>query len=129
MTTIGDFGWRGEGYSHSIVYDQKFAEKWNYVAQTDYVNTNLPGDNQYGLNQYLFYTVNDCLKYGARFEWWKNSSESVYSLTAGVNYKPHANVVVRPEIRHQWAGADDEINAFGIPVDETIFGVDAIVTF
>ena len=52
----------------------------------------------YGVNQYLFYTMNDCWKFGGRMEWWKSNTvtgeeTSFYELTGGVNYQPHANVV------------------------------------
>jgi hypothetical protein len=38
-----------------------------------------------------------------------------------VNIKPHANLNIRPEIRHDWQPG----NRF----DVTTFGIDAIVTF
>ena len=48
-------------------------------------------------------------------------------ITGGVNYKPHANVVVRPEIRYNWT---NESVANGTEdFNNTVFGIDAIVTF
>jgi outer membrane scaffolding protein for murein synthesis (MipA/OmpV family) len=38
-----------------------------------------------------------------------------------VNYRPQANIIVRPEVRIDWSPAAD--------YDESYFGVDAIVTF
>lgn len=135
LTTAGKLGWVGEGYAHSIVVDKKFEddfEKFNYVLQSDLVNTNagvFGGDtyHTFGINQYLFYTVNDCLKAGARVEWWKANGVSYHEITGGVNYKPHANVVIRPEIRYQWSPA--AANPVGIPDQQTIFGIDTILTF
>jgi hypothetical protein len=129
IMTAGDLGVRGEGYSHSIVADLTITDKINYVAQSDLVETNSGGDHQVGLNQYLFYTVNDCLKAGVRGEWWKTSGVSFYEVTGGVNYKPHANLIVRPEVRYQWSRNTAFANAAGIPINDAIFGVDAIVTF
>ena len=45
-------------------------------------------------------------------EWWKSNtvtgeSTSFYELTGGINYKPHANVVIRPEIRYNWTPGDE----------------------
>jgi len=127
IATAGDFGpARGNGYSHSIVIDTALTDKLNYVIQSDYLNTNgssIGGGNEddIGINQYFIYSVNDCLGLGTRMEWWKDEGTSFYAATFGVNYRPQANVVLRPEIRHDWQPA----NRF----DQTTFGVDAIVTF
>jgi len=130
-TCIGDFGARGEGYMHSIILDTALTDKWQHVIHSDLVETNAGGDHQYSVVNYLFYTINDCLKAGTRAEWWHASGQSVYEITTGVNVKPHANLVVRPEVRYQWTSDDTAaVNNFGITTDEqVIFGVDAIVTF
>lgn len=135
ISTAGNLGWRSnntDGYTHSVVVDVTLNDCMEYVAQSDYVHTN-DSDYDIGLNQYLFYTLNDCWAVGGRFEWWKSdvnsadNSVSYYEITTGVNYKPHANVVVRPEVRWDWT--DDEV-AIGNPTyDETVFGIDAIFTF
>jgi hypothetical protein len=130
-------GRRGEGYSHSVVLDLTLSEKLNYVIQSDYVSLDTnPGHNdEYGLNQYLIYTVNDCWGVGSRLEWWNSDagfnhggqnapaggSHSYYAATFGANYKPHANVVIRPEYRHDWFPHGD--------YSQNIVGIDAIFTF
>ncbi len=121
ITTLGDFGVRGEGYSHSIVLDYGVTEKLNYVFQSDLVETNAGADHQFGINQYLLYTFNDCLRAGARVEWWKNAGASQYEATFGINIKPDANVTVRPEVRHDWNPA--------LHQNFTTFATDVIVTF
>jgi Putative beta-barrel porin-2, OmpL-like. bbp2 len=135
MSTAGNLGWRSndqDGYSQSLVGDVTMSDNVEYVIQSDYVQTQ-SGFYAIGVNQYLFYTVSDCLKAGGRFEWFKtdnfspNDSVSYYEATLGVNYKPHANVVVRPEVRWDWTNAENTIN---IPnYDETVFAIDAIFTF
>ncbi len=53
-------------------------------------------------------------------------------MTAGVNVRPHANVVIRPELRYQWAPTVERggANPAGLPSgNSAIFGVDAILTF
>ncbi|WP_231734150.1 outer membrane beta-barrel protein [Calycomorphotria hydatis] len=142
IVTAGDFGDtqlgnRGSGYSHSVVLDVNLSDNMNYVFQTDYVDANTADALQYGINQYLFYTINDCLAAGARFEWWRPDTAQgqvdVYEFTAGVNVRPHANLVIRPEWRYQWASND--VLAAGAVGDGSglfngsIFGVDAILTF
>jgi hypothetical protein len=129
ITTIGDFGWRGEdGYMQSVVVDTTLTENLNYVFQSDFLRVDSTGEDNVGINQYLFYTVNDCLALGSRVEWWKTDpltaglgSQSVYGATFGANIRPHANFVVRPEIRQQWSPAQD--------FDDTIFGIDVIATY
>ncbi|MGI9455207.1 MAG: outer membrane beta-barrel protein [Aeoliella sp.] len=143
ILTAGTFGQRSlgaDGYSHSIVFDTAVSCNLNYVFQSDLVSYNdfgLGGGSQVGINQYLFYTVNDCVSLGTRFEWWKsdgvvaaNDSASSYAWTYGLNYKPHANIVIRPEVRHNWLPAE---NAFiannGTDFNQTVFGIDAIFTY
>lgn len=132
LTTYGNLGWVGNGYAHSIVIDKKLSDKWNYVLLSDNVSTDkgVFGGNTYhtiSTSNYVFYTINECLKAGVRAEWWKADSVSYYELTGGVNFRPKANVVFRPEIRKQWSPAGP--NPIGIPNPQTIFGIDMIITF
>jgi hypothetical protein len=129
MTTIGDFGVREEGYSHSLVFDVCVSDDLNYVMQSDLVSTNddpSGANDQFGINQYLIYQVNDCVAAGTRLEWWKSDGVSTYGATFGVNVRPHSNIVIRPEVRHQWTPAGTLATG---NQDETIFGVDAIFSF
>ncbi len=69
-----------------------------------------------------------------RNEWTKVDGVSYNSFTAGVNFKPHANVVIRPEYRYNYSAAGDNMpaggrNPLGIEVNQSILGVDAIVTY
>ena len=132
----GDMGVNGEGYNHSVVADFALSDKWQYVFQTDYVHLNF---DSIGVNNFLFYTINDKLKLGGRAEWWKTNLltggpwESAYQVTAGVNIMPTANVTIRPEYRYQW-GSGAITNLAGnsgqnAVVDDGIFGIDCIVTF
>lgn len=129
VTTFGDLGWRGEGYSHSIVMETAVSDNLTYVLQSDLLNSNiggaavngLAGGHQYGINQYLLYDLNDCLAVGGRFEWWKNSGVSWYDATLGLNYKPHANITLRPEIRHDWVPS--------VGFEQHSVGMDMIVTY
>ena len=138
ISTAGNFGWRGdEAYSHSLLFDVGVTDNLNYVFQSDLVRVNGTGEDNVGINQYLLYSVSDCLGLGARMEWWKgdvltgyaphggvlpaSGSLSYYAATFGANIRPHANIVIRPEVRIDWSPAAD--------YDESYFGVDAIFTF
>lgn len=130
ITTIGDLGWREEGYAHSLVVDVALTDDLNYVAQTDLVETNAANDHQVGLNQYLLYTVNDCLSVGGRMEWWKSAGVSHYEATFGLNIRPHANLVIRPEVRQDWAPGGNSMVGNGADSDNfTTWGIDAVVTY
>ena len=122
ITTVGDFGSREEGYAHSLVLDVGLTDDLNYIFQTDLVSTNAGAANdEVGINQYLIYTINDCLGVGTRVEWWKSDGNSQYEATWGVNIRPLANVVIRPEIRYDWNP--------GTGNDFTTFGIDSILTY
>lgn len=140
MMTGGDLGWRGDGYSHSNVVDFTLSSKWQYVFQSDLLDTdsNSAATNDalsYGATNYLFYTINDCWKWGTRAEWWKsnqvtNTSTSFYEVTTGLNYKASANLLIRPEVKFNWCPAEDAYEtATGAEFNDTLFGVDAIYTF
>jgi hypothetical protein len=74
----------------------------------------------------LIYRLNDCWAVGGRLEWWKRDGSSVWEATAGVNWKPHPNFVLRPEIKYNSGAA---LATLGLPDKSTIFGIDAILTF
>ncbi len=140
-TVVGDFGSRGEGYMHSVVISAQLLDDLEYVIQHDLMDSN-GGDYQVGVNQYLFYTINDWLAVGTRQEWWRArfpgtgvaDPVSVYGSTFGANIKPNGNLTIRPEIKYQWspgingagpAGPTGLYDDFG----EWIFGVDAVWVF
>ncbi|MCH2113677.1 MAG: porin [Pirellulales bacterium] len=120
ITTYGNFGARDLGqddsYSHSIVLDVALTDNVNYVLQSDLVGIDalvgdgqtrapITGNDQVGINQYLFYTYNDILTFGSRIEWWKSDGQSNFEYTSGVNVKLLDNLVMRPEFRKDWIPA------------------------
>ncbi len=130
ITTIGDTGFRGsDAYTHSIVMIANLSENLEYVLQSDLLQIDSTREDNVGLNQYLFYTVNDCVKLGGRFEWWKtdplvlnpSGNLSFYNATFGVNLKPHANIIIRPEFRSDWVPATN--------FNEDSFNIDVIALF
>lgn len=136
ISTYGNFGWMApnsdDSYSHSVVLDVAVNDRLNYILQSDMLSagdsttpatgpTTVAESDTIGINQYLIYSINDCWAAGARVEWWKNNGVSTNAATFGLNYKPHANIVLRPEIKHEWIPA--------LSMDQTIFGMDAILTY
>ncbi len=148
---FGDFGWRANGDVQCFILTQNWTERFSTVHQFDILGTDngtdpvapggnfavdgIPGDST-GFINYAFYEINDNLKAGTRVEWYKADGISYYTWTYGVNIKPHANLIVRPEVRHLWApgsqtGAPGSIasNVRDVYGNATVFGIDAIVTF
>jgi hypothetical protein len=140
-----------KGYMHSLIADVAVTDNLQYIFQNDILDTSVVGGNGrqvFDINQYLIYSINDCWAAGTRFEWWNVDEDSVltsgtqgavgntdvYALTAGLNYRPNANVIVRPEVRYDWvrdAGATGRAIA-GLEEadgDQFTFGMDTIFTF
>ena len=148
--TAGDFGNGavandGNIYMQSIVLKHKFDNDWQYIFQSDLAtNTNLgtPSTAWYGVNQYLIKELNCCWAVGARFEWFRDedgvrvpnsngqgSPGDYWEATFGVNWKPHTNVTVRPEVRYDWHTGGGNPYANSTADEQLTFGVDGILTF
>jgi hypothetical protein len=156
-TVAGTFTERSV-YSLVAAYTFGCDDEWQYVFQHDAgwqqgASTFAAGDQAewYGINQYLFYTVNDCWKAGARFEWFRdddgarvtglrNPSNAIfgqafagnfYEFSVGMNWTPTANWTIRPEVRYDWfegvplGPATGPFNA-GTQNDQLLLGFDAI---
>ena len=144
-------------HGYSLVFDYHISNRLEYVIQHDYgrqhdaLGLNVDAE-WYGINQYLFYTLNDCWKFGARFEWFRDDdgvrlnsmfvrngglgtpaasmAGNYYNITAGANWTPRCNIVVRPEVRWDWS--DGTIFApFDDLTSDSQFtaAIDAIITF
>ncbi|MBP90929.1 MAG: hypothetical protein CMJ64_30165 [Planctomycetaceae bacterium] len=126
-----------ERTGYSLVFDYTVNDRMNYVLQHDnFWDEDVFGAGLdaewYGINQYLFYTVNDCWKLGARFEWFRDddgvrlsgaplresltggaptggfltsaaAAGNYYNFTLGANWTPRTNLTVRPEARFDWS--------------------------
>ncbi len=103
----------GDLYMNSIVFEWTPTDKFTYILQHDLGDNSGLGaaDNEwYGINQYFLYAINDCWGAGLRAEWFRDddgarvngNAGNYYEFAWGVNYKPNANVTVRPEIRWDW---------------------------
>ncbi len=135
------------GYMHSVVGSYSLSDKLTYIGQSDFLTAEGPDGAKsretVGYNNYLIYQHNDCWGFGGRFEWYQNQGiytdppqkSDIYALTFGLNYKPHANVLVRPEVRWDWVSNTAAIAAAGNSVlennddDQTTFGIDTIFLF
>ena len=130
----GNFGWRGDGAISSSILSVQLTDRLSTVVQGDILDTNLPAkfqdpasftaQNSTGLIGYTFYELTDMLALGYRGEWYKADGTSYYTNTFGVNVKPHANLIFRPEVRINDSPGDPN-SVF----NSTILGVDGIFLF
>ena len=135
------------GYMHSIVSQYTLTDKLSYIGQNDILIADTEnGDTArrtYDYNSYLLYQVNDCWGFGGRFEWYQNEgiytdpgeTANIYAFTLGTNYKPTANIIIRPEIRWDSVFNRTAVAAAGNSVlenndsSQTTVGCDAIFLF
>lgn len=115
---------------YSLVFTWQLTDRLQYILQHDngwQEDDIRPGlDSEwYGMNNYLLYTLNDCWKFGGRFEWFRDDDGvrvsgnvdnpvdgNFYEITLGANWIPSANITVRPEVRWDWFDGN------GLPYDE-----------
>jgi hypothetical protein len=103
----------------------------------------------YGIDQYLFYKINECWKTGLRFEWFRDEegtrvglnrlsnpndppfAGNFFSLSLGVNWSPTYNFMLRPEVRYDWYDGNAAQLPFndGADDDQFMLGLDAILLF
>ncbi len=127
---------------YSVIFQQQFG-KWHYVIQHDRgtvnhaVNNNQTTAVWYSVVNYLTYQLNDVWGLGVRGEWFRdqsgfryNSGEaSYYDVTAGLNWKPKVWLLVRPEVRYDWAQAQTAPFDAGRQFNQVVMGIDAVVQF
>lgn len=147
-------------FVYSLVVQQQLTERLQYVCVHNLgTERNAPATGTdaewYGINQYFLYKLNACWSANLRAEWMRDDdgvriagpgnipgvyawsgrgfAGNFFDITAGLNWRPHANLVVRPECRWDWY--DGPAGPTGLPFDggneanQFTFGVDAIVTF
>ena len=167
MVTMGDepsnkFTGESDRYMYSVVLTRQIGCNWEYVLQHDngWQHHGLDAATSsewYGINQYLYYTINDCWKAGARVEWFRDDdatrvaaldvfnpasvggfSGDFYEVTLGLNWTPTPNVTIRPEVRYDFFENANIQNSTVFGDDGTgaanknnqfLFGIDGIVTF
>ena len=156
--------YQGIVFTRQVNDKLKYVAHSDYGWQEEVAGEGTDDAEWYSISQYLVYQVNDCLSYGLRYEWFRDddgfrvfgvgSSEfaagvpspmgfvgggyvgSFQDITVGANYKPHANVLIRPEVRWDWYdGLASGVNGRPLPFDtgtsssQFTAAVDMIFTF
>jgi Putative beta-barrel porin-2, OmpL-like. bbp2 len=147
------------GFMSSTVATAHLTECTRYVFQTDILDSEDAAGatvrDTFGINQYLFRDFSSRFGIGARMEWWNVNADSagfrgdaasttfdyvgdydVYALTLGANFRPHPNLIIRPEIRWDHVFGDkDTRTAADLALLEndadhqTTFGIDTIFLY
>jgi len=157
-------------FVYSYVLKHALTEKLRYVLvhNLGYENNGAGGVQDaewYGINQYFLYTINPRWSANVRVEWLRDDdgarvfgvpnvlppihtwpggpgfAGNFYELTLGLTWRPHPNVMVRPECRWDWyqglpglVGAAPD-RGIGLPFNDGnsdnqfTFATDLIVTF
>lgn len=137
---------------YSFIVSRQIGSRIEYVFHqwAGVQQTGEPGGGAakwYGLDQYLYYRVNDRWRLGTRVEWFRDEDGtrvgltesnnpnqaplpgSYGSWTVGANWSPQTNVVVRPELRwDSYAGPAKPFDD-GRKTSQLLLGLDAIVQF
>lgn len=127
----------GAGYANrtlvTTVLDYKFTDRFEFVFEQNLgwqQNHGLDTDCFYNFSPYFFYKINDCLRLGARYEYyhdpgnftsaerWGNGNNgpnpaayiagpyqgNFQTIALGINWAPNAskNLMIRPELRYDW---------------------------
>jgi hypothetical protein len=149
-------------FVYTLVASHKLTERYTYALEHDWgkeINGSPYGGNAYwySLAQYLFYTINPHWSTGLRVEWFRDNNGGRIAglgnapltrgwtggpgfvgdfteLTLGVNWRPNANWVLRPEIRWDWYNGSRDVHgnlpyADGTRSDQFTFATDLIATF
>jgi len=111
--------------AYSLVLSHEINDCWTYVLQHDLGvqrdNGGVGVDAEwYGINQYLFYTINDSWELGGRFEWFRDDDGAMvdgsignfYEASLGLNWTPNHNLIFRPEVRWDW------FSGTGLPLND-----------
>ncbi len=137
----------------TMLFDYNYSENTQLVLQFDGGRHKEGGPapgldaEWYGLTQYVYYTVNDCWKLGARFEWFRDDDGArvggirignpaptglvgdFYEVSVGANWSRSANFLLRPEMRWDWFEGVGTPYDDGTQTEQLTFAIDAIWNF
>lgn len=151
-------------YIYALIWEQTFSKRLRYALQHvagvtqngDLFNAGNDAEF-YSLVNYLYYQMNPCWSAGMRLEWYRDDDGSRVAgvgsigrygwasppgfagdfgaLSLGFNWRPHTNVVVRPEARWDWYNGLDNGFTSLRPFDggtrdrQFLIAADVVVTF
>ncbi|MGQ9576169.1 MAG: outer membrane beta-barrel protein [Thermoguttaceae bacterium] len=146
--------------AYSVLVGHRFSQRFSYVFQTgggdetDAVPAPVGYEDAewYSIANYLLFELNPCWGLGLRYEWFGDYDGTRViglgapkgiplrgvpahwnELAVGVAYRPNANVLLRSELRWDWANAmvptaDDPFDTFSRE-DQFLWATDLVVRF
>ena len=137
---------------YSLILEARPTDRWEYVFHqwlgTQADGAPLGGTALWaGIDQYLYYSVSEKWKAGARFEWFNDVDGTrvglnrpanpnkpslpgnYFSLTVGPNYLPTENLMIRPELRWDFYDGDAKPYNDGSKTEQLMLGFDVILKF
>lgn len=125
-TSFGRLGLRGNGYYQNLSAAYQVSDRLQVAVESTWLDTNTV--EEFGVASYGIFKINDCWSAGTRAEYWRSEATgsstqtSVHSYTYGLNYRPHQNIVMRPEIRTDYGNA-------AVADGSTGYAFDVVITF
>jgi hypothetical protein len=151
-------------FLYSLIFRRELSQRLSYVLQHDLGtqdNGDPRNGNDaqwYAIANYLFYKINTAWTAGMRFEWFRDDdgarvagignwiqsdrgwqgapgfAGNFYELTAGLNWKPHPNFVLRPELRYDWYSGTQNLQGEypfggGDREDQLLLATDLVITY
>jgi hypothetical protein len=133
-------------FIQSVVANLQLTDRWNYVFEWTLQNNKQDGAHTgyYGINQELFYKLNNHWSVGTRYEWLHfyndalydntDNTDTVNAITLGLNWKPSSRFTLRPEIRYDSVKTGTPFNVTrsngnDLKGHQFSFGMSGIVTF
>ena len=141
---------------YSLIVEVRPSRRWEYVFH-QWLGTQANGLASggtalwTGIDQYLYWSASDTWKWGLRFEWFQDTDGTrvglnrpsnpnhvplpgnYYSLTAGANWLPTGNFMMRPAIRWDFFGGPNGQSRLpyddGTSTNQVMLGFDIIQRF
>lgn len=126
---------------YTAILHQDFNAKLHYVLQHDrgfqHAAIGKQDAEWYSVVHYLTYDVADTCGVGLRGEWFRDDdgvrytdgAASYFALSGGVNWKPSGWLMLRPEVRYDWADAASAPFDGGRQANQLLVGMDAVIRF
>lgn len=134
----------------SLVVTHNPSDNWHYILQHDHGyqgSLQSDSDNQiwYGLNQYLIYDMDEIWSAGLRTEWFRDQNGgrvgtspdlnrplapgSYYGITAALNWRARDWLLIRPELRYDWADSHSKPFNDGSSDHQWLLSVSSTIRF
>ncbi|TAN52829.1 MAG: porin [Methylococcaceae bacterium] len=126
---------------YTALFHQDFTPKLHYVLQHDrgfqHAALGAQDAEWYSVVHYLTFDVADTWGVGLRGEWFRDDdgvrfsagAADYFAVSGGLNWKPTTWLMLRPEVRYDWTGAQTAPFDGNHRTHQLLLGMDAVVRF